>query len=101
MGVSKGLKIVHQGVKLSAKEIKWTSSGVRTHPTFLETLIKKYDFGPVKLSGLWRNGPLGPVSRDFAMALWARKVSPTLALLPHAGGGDWNGFAPVMSRRQL
>ena len=25
---------------------------VRTHPTFLETWISKYDFGPVKLPGL-------------------------------------------------
>ena len=46
-------------VKLSAKETKWTSLEVRTHPTFLETLISKYDFGPVKLPGLSRNGPQG------------------------------------------
>ena len=38
-------------VKLSAKETKWTSLEVRTHPTFLENLISKYDFGPVKLTG--------------------------------------------------
>ena len=44
-------------VKLSAKETKWTSLQVRTHPTFLENLISKYDFGPVKLTGLSRNGP--------------------------------------------
>ena len=30
---------------------------VRTHPTFLTTLISKYDYGPVKLPGLSRNGP--------------------------------------------
>ena len=30
---------------------------VRTHPAFLETLIWKYDSGPVKLPGLSRNGP--------------------------------------------
>ena len=30
---------------------------VRTHPTFLESLISKYDFGSVKLPGLSRNGP--------------------------------------------
>ena len=46
-------------VKLSAKETKWTSLQVKTHPTFLENLISKYDFGPVKLPGLSRNGPLG------------------------------------------
>ena len=42
-------------VKLSAKETKWTSLEVRIHPTFLETLILKYDSGPVKLPGLSRN----------------------------------------------
>ena len=46
-------------VKLLAKETKWTSLGVRTHPTFLETLISRYDYGPVKLPGLSRNEPLG------------------------------------------
>ena len=45
-------------VKLSAKETKWTSLEVKTHPTFLENLISKHDFGPVKLPGLSRNGPL-------------------------------------------
>ena len=44
-------------VKLSAKETKWTSLDFKTHPTFLENLISKYDFGPVKLPGLSRNGP--------------------------------------------
>ena len=43
-------------VKLSAKETKWTSSEVRTHPTLLETLISIYDIGSVKLPGLLRNG---------------------------------------------
>ena len=33
-------------VKLSANETKWTSLEVIRHPTFLETLISKYDFGP-------------------------------------------------------
>ena len=47
MGASKGT------VKLSAKETKWTLLEVRTRPTFLETLISKYD----KLLGLSRNGP--------------------------------------------
>ena len=42
-------------VKLSAKETKWTSLEVRTHSAFLENLISKYDFGPVKLPGLSRN----------------------------------------------
>ena len=50
-------------VKLAAKETKWTSLEVTKHPTFLETLMSKYDFGPVKLPGLSRNGPEEPVSR--------------------------------------
>ena len=45
-------------VKFSAKETKWTSFEVRTHPILLENLISKYDIGPVKLPGLSRNGPL-------------------------------------------
>ena len=36
-------------VKLLAEETEWFSFGVRTHLTFLETLISKYDIGPVKL----------------------------------------------------
>ena len=45
-------------MELLANETKWTSLEDRTHPTFLETLIQKYDSGPVKLPGLPRNGPL-------------------------------------------
>ena len=45
-------------VKLSAKERNWTLFEVRTHPALLDTLISKYDIGPVKLPGLSRNGPL-------------------------------------------
>ena len=41
----------------SCYRTKWTSLEVRTHPTFLETLISKYDFGPVIFPGLSRNGP--------------------------------------------
>ena len=44
-------------VKFSAKETKWTSLEVRTHSTFLEISISKYDTGPVNLPGLSRNGP--------------------------------------------
>ena len=60
MGVSEGLKIVP--VKVLARETKLTSLEARTRPTFLETLISKYDFGPVKLPGLSRNGPLARLS---------------------------------------
>ena len=52
-------------VKLLAKEIKWASLEVRTQHTFLENLISKYDFGPVKLPGLSRNGPLGRVVQSL------------------------------------
>ena len=45
-------------VKSLAKETKWTLLEFRTHPTFLEIYIWKSDFGPVKLPGLSRNGPL-------------------------------------------
>ena len=48
-------------VKLLAKETKWASLEVRTQYTYLETLISKYDTGPVKFSGLSRNEPLGRV----------------------------------------
>ena len=44
-------------VKLLAEETKWASLEVGTQHTFLETLISKYDTGPVKLPGLSRNGP--------------------------------------------
>ena len=44
-------------LKLLAKETKWTSLGVKKQPVFLESLISKYGFGPVKLPGLSRNGP--------------------------------------------
>ena len=47
-------------VKVSARETKLTSLEVRTRPTFLEILISKYDFGPVKLPGLSRNRPQEP-----------------------------------------
>ena len=57
MGVSKVLKLNYT-VKLSPKKTKWTSLEVGTHPTFVETLISKYDFGPVKLPRRSTNGPL-------------------------------------------
>ena len=59
-------------VKLSAKETKWALLEVRTHPTFLETSILKYDFGPVKLPGLSRNGPL-VASREGHAKMWLKK----------------------------
>ena len=61
-------------VELLANETKWTSLEVRTHPTFLETLIQKYDSGPVKLPGLSRNGPLD----SMLLRQW-KKIYPDLA----------------------
>ena len=60
-------------VKLSAKETKWTSLEVRKHPTFLETSISKYDFGPVKFPGLSRNGPLDQLPETKILGLLASR----------------------------
>ena len=59
MGVLIVLK--NGSVKLASKETKWTSLEIRSYPTFLETLILKYDFGSFKSrSGLATNRPPGP-----------------------------------------
>ena len=57
-------------VKVSTKETKWTSLEVRTHPTFLKTLISKYDFRPVKLPELSRNGSQEAIIRDGDHKSW-------------------------------
>ena len=57
-------------VKLSAKQTKWTSLEVRTHPTFLETLIPKYDFGPVKLPGLQKKRAPGALVFKMIAAIY-------------------------------
>ena len=44
-------------VKLSAKETKWTSSKLRTHPTFLETLILKSVSGSLSYRDFRETGP--------------------------------------------
>ena len=60
-------------VKLSAKETKWTSLEVRTHPSFLETLISKEDTGPVNLPVLSRNGPkVSSLRRQITWKSWLR-----------------------------
>ena len=58
MGNGSFRRFENRTVKVSASETKLTTLEVGTHPTFLENLISKYDFGPVKLPGLSRNGPL-------------------------------------------
>ena len=55
MGVSNVLKIIlNSKVICMAKEAKWTSLEGSTQPTFLESLISKYDFRPIKLLGLFQ-----------------------------------------------
>ena len=44
-------------VKLSAKETKWISLEVSTHPTFLETLIKNMISGPLSYRVFRKTGP--------------------------------------------
>ena len=78
MGVSESFE--NSKVKLLAKETKWTSLEFRTHPTFLETLISKYDYRPVKLPGLLRNGPQ---TRDIVLCSWVRHF--TLSASLHQG----------------
>ena len=77
-GVSKRLKVV------SAKETKWTSLELRTQPTFLETLISKYDFGPAKLTGLSRNRPQITIPKYkeipgqfYSLFQWAKHINKT------------------------
>ena len=45
-------------IKLSANETKWSSLLARTHAFILYISISIFDFGPEKLPGLSRNGPL-------------------------------------------
>ena len=46
-------------IKLSVNETKWSSLLARTRPLILYISIWIFDFRPVKLPGLSRNGPLG------------------------------------------
>ena len=44
----------------------------------------------------------GPWGLFLEILLWLKgpeKFPGSLAMLPHAGGGNWNGFAPAMLRR--
>ena len=47
-------------IKLSVNETKWSSLLARTCTLILYISIWIFDFGPVKLPGLSRNGPLVP-----------------------------------------
>ena len=46
-------------IKLSVNETKWSSLQARTGAPIIYISILIFDFGPEKLPGLWRNGPLG------------------------------------------
>ena len=79
-------------VTLSAKETKWTSLGVRTHSTLLETLILKYDFGLVKLPGLSRNRPQN--SHVDSNEGWPGQYSRATGFNP---GGPLSGELKIMN----
>ena len=50
-------------IKLSVNETKWSSLLARTHAFILYISISIFDFGPEKLPGLSRNGPLALLGR--------------------------------------
>ena len=52
-------------VKLSVNETKWSSLPARTRALILYISILMFDFGPEKLPGLSRNGPLAIVDQEY------------------------------------
>ena len=50
-------------MKLSVNETKWSGLLARTHAFILYISISIFDFGPEKLPGLSRNGPLSLLAR--------------------------------------
>ena len=61
-------------IKLSVKETKWSSLLARTRALILYISIWIFDFGPEKLPGLSRNGPLG----DFGVPSFRRHSAEPL-----------------------
>ena len=59
-------------IKLSVNETKWSSLLARTHAFILYISISVFDFGPEKLPGLSRNGPL------VITKIWARLLQITI-----------------------
>ena len=59
-------------IKLLAKETKRTSLKVRTHPTFLETSISKYDFGPLSYQGFRETDPRSRIRTQATLVGGAR-----------------------------
>ena len=56
-------------IKLSVNETKWSSLLARTRARLLYISIWTFDFGPEKLPGLSRNGPLATVARKMTNSL--------------------------------
>ena len=77
-------------IKLSVNETKWRSLLARTHALILYISFWIFDFGPVKLPGLSRNGPqdylLGPYQRPVP---WVdRLIQLFIWLLPERFEGS-------------
>ena len=63
--------VVVYTVKLSVNKTKWNISLLaRTRDFILFISIWMFDFGPEKLSGFWRNGPLIKSCRYIFFAKW-------------------------------
>ena len=60
-------------IKLPVNETKWSSLLARTHALILYISIWIFDFGPVKLPGLSRNGPQEPMPPNLTDELSAEK----------------------------
>ena len=56
-------------IKLSLNETQWSSLLARARALILYISIWIFDFGPVKLPGLSRNGPQGGLFSQFTQAL--------------------------------
>ena len=68
-------------VKLSVNETKWSSLPARTRALILYISILMFDFGPEKLPGLSRNGPLGTRLRPKRKMAGSGSVVEQVALL--------------------
>ena len=63
-------------IKLSVNETKWSSLLARTRALILYNSILIFDFGPVKLPGLSRNGLLAPVVQTLVSAIHRVNLYP-------------------------
>ena len=69
---------------LSVNETKWSSLLARTRALILYISIWMCVFGPEKLPGLWRNGPLGRIKRKQTPIPQKRQAArrPRRAIFP-------------------